>query len=415
MSNLFYDEGPKASGQKVMLATTAYDTTAPGYVFSIQKSRQALTDANIQSAYLLLSGNCHVDDARNIVVQNFLLSDCTDLVFLDADVFWNVDSLVKLCQSPADVVSGIYPYRRQGQNEKMPVIPIPGVKTPDKDGLLEVIGIPTGFMKIQRHVIETLCEDADHFYNKAETRSKVPILFERTFEDDARWGGDITFCRKWHKKGGKIHVLPELRLGHTGNLTIYDSFGAAMRRQDDETLKYMVERIKNNDFNPHLFSEVLKAKGNPYSALEDVLMMCALLGQKADGPIIETGSGLTSLVLAASTDQTVYSLEHDKFWADKVSDMAKSAGITNIEVKLCDIKDEFYDLPDDLPESFALGLNDGPPRLLGSRLKFFDHFGDIETIIVDDADDPGYGDYLKTWCNTNARQLDFIERSALIR
>ena len=73
MSNLFYDEGEKATGQKVMLATTAYDTTAPGYVFSIQRSRAALDKANIQSAYLLLSGNCHVDDARNIVVQNFLL------------------------------------------------------------------------------------------------------------------------------------------------------------------------------------------------------------------------------------------------------------------------------------------------------------------------------------------------------
>jgi hypothetical protein len=63
---------------------------------------------------------------------------------------------------------------------------------------------------------------------------------------------------------------------------------AATRRQDKSTIKYMTDKIKKNDFNPHLFSEVLKAEGNPYSALEDVLMMCVLLGQKADGPIIET-------------------------------------------------------------------------------------------------------------------------------
>jgi hypothetical protein len=415
MSNLFLDEGEKACGQKVLLATTAYETTSPGYVYSIQKTRMALEKAGIQTAYLLLSGNCHVDDARNVVVQNFLLTDCTDLIFIDADVFWNPDSLIKLAQADADLVGGIYPYRREGQNEKLPVIPMPGIREPDENGLQEVIGLPTGFMKIRRNVIEKLCEDADHFYNRAETRSRVPILFERIFEDDARWGGDINFCRKWHRKGGKVYALPDLRLGHTGSLTIYDSMAAATRRQDKQTLKYMAEKVKNNDFNPYLFAEVLKAEGNTYSALEDVLMMCALLGHKADGPIIETGSGITSIVLAASTDQSVFCLEHDDYWADKVRDMAIEAEVDNLHVVKCDIEDNWYKLPEGLPERFSVGLNDGPSRLVGDRMGFFDHFGDTNSIIVDDADDIGYGDALKAWCAANDRKIDFIERSALIR
>ena len=32
----------------------------------------------------LLTGNCHVDDARNILVKNFLETDCETLVFLRA-------------------------------------------------------------------------------------------------------------------------------------------------------------------------------------------------------------------------------------------------------------------------------------------------------------------------------------------
>lgn len=414
MSNLFYDEGPKASGQKVMLATTVYDSPAPGYVFSIQKSRQALTKAGIESAYLLLAGNCHVDDARNIVVQNFLLSDCTDLIFIDADVYWEPSALVALCESDSDLVGGVYPYRREGKAEKMPVIPMPGKKT-DENGLLEVMGIPTGFMKIRRHVIETLCKDAVHFYNKAETRSKVPILFERVFEDGARWGGDINFCRKWHKAGGKVHAIPEMRLGHTGNQTIYDSFAAAMRRKDEETIKYMADKVRNNDFNPHLFSEARKAVGNHWGALEDVLMLCALLGHKADAPIIEAGSGLSSIVLAASTDQPVYCLEHDDYWAQRVTEMASQAGIDNLHVKVCEIENGFYKLPDDLPSRFSLALNDGPPREFGDRTVFFDYFGNADTIIVDDADDKGYSEMLKSWSDLNGRKIDFVERSALIR
>jgi hypothetical protein len=102
-----------------MLATTAYDSPDASYTFSIQKSRQALTDAGIQSSYLLNHGNCHVDDARNVVVQEFLLSDCTDLVFIDADVSWETKDLVTLIRYPRDVVGGIYPFRRDDEKSRL--------------------------------------------------------------------------------------------------------------------------------------------------------------------------------------------------------------------------------------------------------------------------------------------------------
>lgn len=411
MSNLYFDEGEKAVGQKVLLATTAYDSTSPGYVFSIQKSRQVLEKSGIQTAYLLLSGNCHVDDARNSVVQHFLLSDCTDLVFLDADVCWGTNELLALCQSDKDLVGGIYPYRREGKSNQLPVILVPDEKV--EDDHVQVAGLPTGFMKIKRHVIETLCKDADHFSSKAEPRSRIPILFERTYENGARWGGDITFCRKWHKAGGKMYAIPDLRLGHTGTATIYDSLSGAMRRYDDQTLNHVVEQIKANKFDLNLAAELYKAAGNPYSAQEDVIMMCSLLARQADKPILETGSGITSIILAASTNQTVYSLEHDDYWADKTEAMTKQVGLENLKVVRCDIENEWY-ANYSIPDEFFLALNDGPPRKLGSRLPFFDKIK-ADNVIVDDANDVSYANFLKEWCEANNKTLDFIERSALIR
>lgn len=426
MSNLFYDAGEPAFDadgklqQKVMLATTVYDTPSAGYVFSIQKTREYLHRKGVISAYLLLQGNCHVDDARNNVVQHFLLSDCTELVFLDADVSWEPEALLKLCQAPADLVGGVYPYRRDGTKDSMPVLVPDGEKT-DENGLIQVGGLPTGFMRIKRHVLEKLSETADHYWNKADRRSKVPILFERTFEDGVRWGGDITFCRKWHNAGGKMYALADLRLGHTGHLTLYDSLSALMRRQGKETIKYMADFLESADFDNlspeklHIFTEARQYLGNTWGALEDVLSMCAALAKRADGPIIETGSGLTTIALAASTNQDVYCLEHDPVWAQRLEALIEESGVDNIHVKLCEIKDGFYEIPDDLPSYFAVGLNDGPPRQLGSRMKFFEHFGNTENIIVDDADGDKLGEDLKTWCHTNGRKIDFVERSALIR
>ena len=207
MSSMFIEAGEPANGQKVMLATTVYEDPAAAYTFSISRSREALHKAGIGTAYILLSGNCHVDDSRNSVVQEFLLSDCTDLVFIDADVVWEPEALIALCRFDVDLVGGIYPYRRDDEMSKksMPVITIPGV-TKEEAGLLQVAGLPTGFMKIKRHVLETLAEDAKKHWPKHDRRAMIPIIFERTFDptpDDpmvgARWNGDLNFCRKWHE------------------------------------------------------------------------------------------------------------------------------------------------------------------------------------------------------------------------
>ena len=210
-----------------MLATPVYDSPDSSYVFAISKSREALSRAGILSSYLLLSGGVHVDDNRNTITKDFLESDCTDLVFLDADVSWQSQDLVKLCQYDLDVVGGVYPYRRKdprNTSNKMPVRMKPGAEI--VDGLLEVDGLPTGFLRIRRHVLETLAEDAGKFEKNGEY---YPLIFERTVYDGQRMGGDINFCRKWQEEGGKLYASTEMRLGHIAKQVITDSLGASMR------------------------------------------------------------------------------------------------------------------------------------------------------------------------------------------
>lgn len=425
MSSFFQDDGEPANGRrKVCLATTAYESPAAAYTHSIQRSREALHKAGFLTAYYLLSGNCHVDDARNSIVQEFLLSDCTDLVFLDADVVWEAEALVTLCRFDVDVVGGVYPFRRDDEKSKqnMPVIMYPGEVTPDETGLIEVAGLPTGFLRIRRHVLEMLADDACKHWKRNDRRSMVPIIFERAFLPDSsnpkfggRLGGDLNFCRKWIEKGGKVYAAPEIYLGHVVKSVVYDSLGAALRRQGGETLKYLADHVRDGGFKANVFSEARRAIGNHWGALEDVLMLCAVMGQKSQGPIIEAGSGLTSIVLAAASKKPVFCLEHDAKWAAELKDMAANAGVTNINVSLCQIRGGWYDVPKTIPSEFALGLNDGPPRALGNRMGFFDRFGNADAIICDDADDLGYSEALTKWCSERGRRIDFVERAAVIR
>lgn len=417
MSALFFDEGPPANGRKVMLATTAYENPAACYTFAIARSREALHQAGITTAYLLLSGDCHVDDARNKVAKEFLLSDCTELVFLDADVFWEPGALVELCQiEGVDIVGGVYPFRREGEQERMPLVMYPDAK-PDERGLLEVAGLPTGFMRISRKALETLSEKALKFWDRTERRAQTAILFERAYLDGLRLGGDLNFCRKWVETGGLVYAAVNLRLGHAAHSVIYDSLAAYLRRLDGSTLAHLVARVRENGFAPQAFAEARKKTGNVnFTASDDVLSLCALVSQKADGPIIESGSGLSSVVLGAATKERVFCLEHDEAWAARTESFLKEAGLTNVSVIRCPVRDGWYDVDGlAIPSQFSVALNDGPPRQIGNRMRFFDHYGDTPSIICDDADDRFYGDQLQSWSVNRGRRIDFIDRAAIIR
>jgi predicted O-methyltransferase YrrM len=413
LSNRFYDPGPTASGQKVLLATTAYDSPDASYTFSIARSREALSAAGVQSGYYLLQGNCHVDDARNAVVRDFLESDCTELIFLDADVSWEPDALVDLCKIDRDLVGGVYPYRRESEEETMPVRHLPEIKV-DGD-LIEVEGLPTGFMKIKRHVLETMAATAKHYLK--DDGKPHPVLFERDYFGGGRRGGDIRFCMVWRDMGGKVYAAPELRLGHCGKMVLKDSLGASLRRQTKTSLRWMALKIKEGA-KLDTFIEATKAYKNHWGASADVLQIASGLAKASQLPILEMGSGLSTIVLAASTEQQVWAVEHDPRYAADIEEMAGQAGVKNIALASAGLKDGWYDLEAEmpsLPAQFGLAFVDGPPRVHGTRMKFFETFGHrCEVILCDDADDAAYAKKLKAWAEANGRKYQSDGRAAVI-
>ena len=413
MSNHFYDEGEPAKGQKVLLATPSYDKPAAAYTFAIAKSRQALQEAGIQSAYLLLQGNCHVDDSRNSIVRDFLESDCTELVFLDADVDWEPKALVQLCQRELDIVGGVYPYRREG-GENMPVRMMPGATL--VDGLIEVEGLPTGFMKIKRHVLEKMAAVAPKYFDKIY---ETALVFDRPTpgEDKTRWGGDVDFCNRFRSMGGRIYADADLRLGHTATVVVRDSLAGHIRRLSGQTLTHVIPRVRAGIETEEDYNEAFQYAANNYAADAGVLAVVTGVARKCRGPIIETGSGLSSVFMGAATDQTVYSLEHVANYAAQTVTWCEEAGVSNVGVCHAPLKDFWYDIDQfDLPKKFALGFCDGPPRMYGTRMKFFEVLASrCEVIVVDDIKtDNGFAKAVNAWAEANGRTMQVLGRTALL-
>lgn len=421
MSHLYTHEGPAPlDGRKVMLATTSYQAPDASYTHAIAASREALHQAGIPSAYALLEGNCHVDDARNSIVRHFLDSDCSDLVFLDADVSWRADDLVKLCQYPhVHIVGAVYPYRRPDKRDDMPCRMLPDGER-RHDGLLEMDGLPTGFMRITRWTLQNLANTAKAYRITGDPGKLLPIVFERLEIEDGRRSGDLSMCWKVRQAGGRIWCDPEIRLGHVAKSVLYDSLGASLRRKDGSTLKYVCDRIRAGTETPNDFHEAIEAAGNTWwSACATVLASAVALARQGGWHVIEAGSGLSTVLMAAALPRGayVYAMEHDPLYAAQLIRTARQAGVSNIGLieGMCQ---GWYDLEgSELPSRFGLGFVDGPPRQFGTRMRFFEVFGDMcDVIVADDADDAAYAEKIVEWTQESGASLDYMAgRVAIMR
>lgn len=150
--------------------------------------------------------------------------------------------------------------------------------------------------------------------------------------------------------------------------------------------------------------------GNSWSADASYLAGTVRHAFEADGPILECGSGLTTLVLciiAAKKNVPVLTLEHAAEWAAKVNESLRQAGLTSHTVTTAPLKDygdfAWYDVSAvRMPDCISLVICDGPPSdTKGGRYGLLpvahDHLKTGCVILLDDADREGEKTVLRRW------------------
>lgn len=332
-------------GQSIYIATPCYENVKAGYALSLAKTVQELTRRGIPHAINILFGNCHVDDGRNDCVRDFLdNTQCTDLVFIDADTMWEPKEFLKLIRHKStDIIAGAYPYK--SDSGKFPVGKIlGGVEYKDgKDALLSVSFAPTGFMRIPRSVFEKLAPANAGKLNPSRR------FFARQYTDNTYDGGDVTFCRKWIAAGGTVYIDPAMTLCHIGENIWRGNFQSYLSKPENAELhttkstdpvpdyKPTVEEFAEvvSEFakieNPSLaaFEALVTAYGNkPYVATAELLKVAYEHARALPegSPILECGSGLSTIVLALSGHKVTCVEEH-KDWAEKIQGVLTACGL----------------------------------------------------------------------------------------
>lgn len=187
-------------------------------------------------------GGAPISAARNNALAIFLKSPADDLFFIDDDVRAEHGAMIRLVKHDVDFVGGVYPHRIDGPSfplqwhaHNAPIVPDPTT------GLIDVHGLPAGFMRLRRSVVERMVAAyPDQWYWHGN--DKVPDLFDFELRDHMKFSEDFTFCKKWRDIGGKIWMDPEIGFTHTGPKPFYGHLGQWLRnrefsRAEGETMK----------------------------------------------------------------------------------------------------------------------------------------------------------------------------------
>lgn len=224
---------------KVLLATPAYGgQVTEAYFQSVLSLLHAAYARGVQVDVMTLANESLITRARNEVVATFLGGDWTHLFFVDADISFTPEHFFRLLDSGKPLTAT--PYAMKGLNwsrmaettggadelRAASVFSVVNAPSPQRieDGFLLSLDAGTGFMCIERSVLERLVENhPETSYTSDSARGgngQRWALFDCGIVDGRYLSEDYMFCRRWQTLGGELWVdVHSPNLGHQGSYT----------------------------------------------------------------------------------------------------------------------------------------------------------------------------------------------------
>lgn len=266
---------------KFFIATPCYggQLNEP-YFRSVIKMMTFFNGHQIPLAFGTIANESLVTRARNVLVAYFLASDYTHLMFIDADIEFQTEDILKLYAHKKDVVVGAYPKKGVAWDKIRANLTDPANKEKElsdrdmasfgsdyainfkfvdketktigvENGLIKLHDAGTGFMMISREAILKMIKaypelkyNNDVNINNAELKDHFYALFDTMIDPiDRRYlSEDYTFCRRWQEIGGDVWLDPSISLNHYGHFCFQGnpeaiiSFGPQPEEKREEIL-----------------------------------------------------------------------------------------------------------------------------------------------------------------------------------
>jgi len=239
--------------ERLFIPTPCYGgMLTEAYFRSMVRTLTFFNQHQIPVAFGTIANESLVTRARNVLVAYFLQSNYTRLLFIDADIEFQVEDVLKLIAHNKEVCVGAYP--KKGVNwQRIRDAVLSNGQAPMDDRMIAASGSDyainfkfvnadmkqiaiesgviklhdgaTGFMMIKREAIDKMIAAYPElkYNNDLNTPPDLQDFFYAFFDTmidpkDRRYlSEDYTFSRRWQDIGGDIWLDPSISLNHFGS------------------------------------------------------------------------------------------------------------------------------------------------------------------------------------------------------
>ena len=220
------------AGRSIFIALPAYDfKVSLKLAISLARFAQTAQQHGIDIQIGSVCGCSVVSRARNLLAKDMLDSACTELLFIDSDINFEPDDILRLMAWGSDAKKGIVagvPRTRSENKVYIATLDYDENKelTMNGMGLVRAKRVATAFMLVRREVFETLYnEHPEWHYIDDRSDRKLSCMFDFKLTEEGYVGEDYLFCDRAREHGFEIWVDPSISLGHMGVQEYVGNFG----------------------------------------------------------------------------------------------------------------------------------------------------------------------------------------------
>jgi hypothetical protein len=234
------------SSWQPLICLPCYDRqmTEP-FVMSLLQTCMAFKEIGLKFGVSTISDSL-ISRSRNQLVAKFMANEnFTHLLFIDVDLGFNYEDVLKLFWHNKDIVTGAYPIKdilwdkvislaksdcpKDKIAEKSTRFVVNAARNSNNEirvenGALSIWDAGTGFMLIKREAFQKLFDAYPELKYKDDTgaikgdeKNYTYALFNSYVDEDGRFlSEDYGFGRYWQKIGGEVWVDPSIELTHLG-------------------------------------------------------------------------------------------------------------------------------------------------------------------------------------------------------
>jgi glycosyltransferase involved in cell wall biosynthesis len=199
--------------KRVLIGTPSYDGRIDTwFADSLVRTVKESISRKIQVDAIYPSYDSLIQRARNDLFRMALEGKYDTLFFIDSDTEWEPEWFFRLLERPEPVVGGSLVKKSETEGYTVKITN-KNLKYSEDKKLLEVDGVGTGFLKVDRFALDKLWLMSEPYLNDGKDNRMV---FDIKIENGDLISEDYIMCNKWRSLGYKVWLDPTITCNHNG-------------------------------------------------------------------------------------------------------------------------------------------------------------------------------------------------------